>query len=578
MKQPGRAKRRFPVVQVAALFLIVFSLFMAVASFKQYSRAFIQTQRDYLFHLAESVDHNISNLLDRYEDDMAYLSHHSDLTEAVQLWRKTGRRDVFLQPLEESTAVFDESIAAVLVVHRDQVIASTNGKLHYVFSDSINPGTLRSCVDVDGSVYFAVTSQASPDLFYAALIDLDRFYDRLVGPTFLEHNWILLTDTHCQVLLYQQQKQACVDRLDQVDGVTGATSGQEGVDIFLDNQKKQLTNMTAYEYFDGSTQESYTARMAVVPSAASENGVFAVGVVTNYEADSAALDRAVFHLILCVSLLFLSIILLISTLLIAMRRDTRELTRLRQKNEQIEELNRKMQELTHHQRLETIGTLSSSIAHEFNNLLTPIMGYSIMVLEKLPPEEEELYDSMLEIYQASQKAKTIISRLSDLSRKNTGLSYQYVRPDELCRKVLDIAAPACPEGVEVRLDTDTSGLYLYGNETQLSQLLLNLVLNAIHAMEQTGGILTLSTFSVGDSITLQVTDTGTGIPPEVLPRVFEPFFTTKESGKGTGLGLAIVHQIVEEHKGTIKVDSLPGRGTTISVVLPLHMKPETTDN
>ena len=100
----------------------------------------------------------------------------------------------------------------------------------------------------------------------------------------------------------------------------------------------------------------------------------------------------------------------------------REAEALRQKQEAAEALNRQNQQLQHHQRLHIIGTLTSSIAHEFNNLLTPIMGYSMMALEKIPPEDEELYDNLLEVYNASRKAKTIISRLSDLSRKNTALT------------------------------------------------------------------------------------------------------------------------------------------------------------
>ena len=125
-------------------------------------------------------------------------------------------------------------------------------------------------------------------------------------------------------------------------------------------------------------------------------------------------------------------------------RAQRELALLQEKNAAMEALNRKNQELAHHDRLQTIGTLTSSIAHEFNNLLTPIMGYSILVLEQLPSDAEELYDNVLEIYNSSRKAKEIIARLSDLSRKNTSLTFQYVSPDELVRKVLAVASPARP--------------------------------------------------------------------------------------------------------------------------------------
>lgn len=246
----------------------------------------------------------------------------------------------------------------------------------------------------------------------------------------------------------------------------------------------------------------------------------------------------------------------------------KETAALRKRNEAAQALNEKTQRLAHHQRLETIGTLTSSIAHEFNNLLTPIMGYSLMALEKLPPEEEELYDDILEIYNASRKAKDIISRLSDLSRKNTDTTFRVVSPDEIVRKMLNVANPAKPPKVEIRVNLNCWDQRLRANEIQLSQLLLNLILNGFHAMEEEPGTLTVDTSFDEQSIHIRVSDTGCGIPEDILPRIFEPFFTTKDAGRGTGLGLAIAAQVVEDHRGTIRVQSREGEGTTFSVSLP----------
>ena len=261
-----------------------------------------------------------------------------------------------------------------------------------------------------------------------------------------------------------------------------------------------------------------------------------------------------------------------------LRRTTRiqrEAEVLRKKNQAMEELNRQTQRLAHHQRLEIIGTLTSSIAHEFNNLLTPIMGNSLMALEKLPSDEDELYDELLEIYSASCKAKEIISRLSDLSRKNSENSFRQVSPDELIRKMVRTAEPARAENVQINMNLNCWDQRLTANEIQLSQILLNLILNAFHAMEPGGGTLTLSTNFDENHIHIQVSDTGCGIPKEIQQKIFEPFFTTKETGKGTGLGLAIVAQMVEDHRGKIRVESKEGSGTTFTVSLPrLHVPVE----
>ena len=271
------------------------------------------------------------------------------------------------------------------------------------------------------------------------------------------------------------------------------------------------------------------------------------------------------------SLLVLGIGMLVLLSMHMLRRSTRiqrEAEILRKKNQAMEELNRKTRQLAHHQRLEIIGTLTSSIAHEFNNLLTPIMGNSMMALEKLPSDEDELYDELLEIYSASCKAKEIISRLSDLSRKNTETCFRQVAPDELIRKMVRTAEPARAKNVQVNMNLNCWDQRLTANEIQLSQMVLNLILNGFHAMEPEGGTLTLTTNLDETHIHIQISDTGCGIPREIQTKIFEPFFTTKEAGKGTGLGLAIVAQVLEDHRGKIRVESAKGRGTTFTVSLP----------
>lgn len=232
-----------------------------------------------------------------------------------------------------------------------------------------------------------------------------------------------------------------------------------------------------------------------------------------------------------------------------------------------------LEKLAHHQRLETIGTLTASIAHEFNNLLTPIMGYSMMALEELEPEDEELYDNILEIYNASRKAKTIISRLSDLSRKNTAAAFHCVSPDELVRRTLDVARPAKPANIDIKVNLNCWDQRIRANEIQIQQMLLNLILNGFHAIADRPGTLTVDTSFDEKVICIRVADDGCGIPEELREKIFEPFFTTREPGHGTGLGLAIVAQVVADHQGSICVDSRVGEGTAFQVCLPRNPEP-----
>lgn len=291
------------------------------------------------------------------------------------------------------------------------------------------------------------------------------------------------------------------------------------------------------------------------------------------DAGQEEFGAAALQLCACVFILTLGICILAVTCIRTVRR-RREERAVREKTEKMERLIRQTKELAHHQRLETIGTLTASIAHEFNNLLTPIMGYSMMALEKIPEEETEVYDGLVEIYEISRKAKNIISRLSDLARRNTDEAMRPIAIDELVKKTLEIAAPAKPKNVQIRLDLNCWDQRFEGNEIQINQLLLNLILNSFHAMGEGEGILTIHTSFDDETVQIRIEDTGCGIPEEIIDRIFEPFFTTKETGKGTGLGLAIAAQVAEEHHGRIEVKSKVGTGTAMTIRLsrfPEHL-------
>lgn len=234
-----------------------------------------------------------------------------------------------------------------------------------------------------------------------------------------------------------------------------------------------------------------------------------------------------------------------------------------------EELIEKSREMEHIERLETIGTMTSGIAHEFNNMLTPIMGYSIMSMDMVPSESEELMDNLTEIYDASTRAKSLISRLSELSKKESRSDFRLLSPDELLIKTEEMSHVSFPSNVTLEKDYNCPDACIMGDETQLRQVALNLVINAVQAMKETGGKITISTRRDGDKVKIVFADNGPGISQENLGKIFNPFFTTKETGQGTGLGLAIVQHIVNEHGGTIAVKSKQGEGATFTITLPV---------
>jgi signal transduction histidine kinase len=231
-------------------------------------------------------------------------------------------------------------------------------------------------------------------------------------------------------------------------------------------------------------------------------------------------------------------------------------------------------QLTESQRLATIGTITAVIAHEFNNLLTPIVSYSQYALQSAESDEPDMAlirKALSKSFSGSSKAGKICASMLALARGES--SFTSVSVQKLVDEVLLVMArDPRKDGIALRVQVQP-GLVVHGDPVQLEQVLLNLLINARQAMLGKGGSLTIKAANEVDDVKIQVIDTGPGIPDQLKAKIFEPFFTTKASSrrgeaKGTGLGLAICKEIVEHHSGRIEVASEIGRGTTFTIVLP----------
>ena len=231
-------------------------------------------------------------------------------------------------------------------------------------------------------------------------------------------------------------------------------------------------------------------------------------------------------------------------------------------------------QLTESQRLATIGTIAAVIAHEFNNLLTPIVSYSQFALssaESDNPDMPLIRKALSKAFSSSSKAGKICASMLALARGES--SFDEVSVQKMVDEVLLVLArDPQKDGIALRVQVQPD-LYVRADAVQLEQVLLNLLINARQAMLGRGGSLTIKAHRDDADVKIQVIDTGAGILPSLMPKIFEPFFTTKDSErrgepKGTGLGLAICKQIVEHHGGRIEVTSEVGKGTTFTIQLP----------
>lgn len=223
-------------------------------------------------------------------------------------------------------------------------------------------------------------------------------------------------------------------------------------------------------------------------------------------------------------------------------------------------------QLRHADRLATLGQLAAGVAHELNEPLGNILGFA-QLAEKCGGLPEQAAKDIGKITSAALYSREIIRKLLLFSRQMP-VRKIVVDLNRLVREGLSFFESRCAkEGIELVARLSPRPPLVRADLSQLNQALVNLVVNAIQAMPD-GGKLTVRTVHAGDTVTLAVEDTGTGIGEEALKKIFLPFYTTKETHEGTGLGLAVVHGIVTSHKGSIQVASRPGQGTRFEILLP----------
>jgi signal transduction histidine kinase len=235
----------------------------------------------------------------------------------------------------------------------------------------------------------------------------------------------------------------------------------------------------------------------------------------------------------------------------------------------ITEEKRLLDKLTQAEKLSGLGTLAAGIAHEMNNPLYSIMGFTEAILEekqisKIQPLAQKVLDR-------SKHMASVILNLSGYTRTNDKDTLKEVDVNEKIEAAIEMALMASYTD-DIALEKNFGSVPgILAKPEEIQQVFLNIISNAIQAMEGKG-TLTLSSRQDHGHVIVQIRDTGPGIPPEYITKVFDPFFTTKGQGEGTGLGLNIVHRMVNQYGGNIKIESEPGEGTTFVISFPVNGK------
>lgn len=575
------------------------------STYQAYTRLMVSQQQQHLLITARAVSQNLSLCLSQQLRSVDILTRTPGFLEKMDIYEETGEtsqlkeyilsymlsqsygpsrvylldrsgKEIFHYNQYPFLDDFDESVLRLdeLGQRRQSGVGAVfpMGEHHYGIS-------LISGI-IDGSDYVGTA---------VLLLDLESIYEEYVAPLEAqgtgkiivkdEAGTVIMDDTREMITFNCFRDIADLDTLPQYAGMREMLRSQ-------------------YQYEEGSAiYRSFSNGIRPSRDEVASFSRMNLGSTTWYISSVMSYSEAVSRVsgvlgrFVALSISVVALLLICSFVILRLQRNRQKLQMeaqyLKDLNHTLEELHQSREQVNHYQKLQTIGALAGGIVHEFNNLLTPIMGYSEFLKKQLG-QENEYYDDVSEIYNAGARAKEIVEQILPFSRRETdSSSYGPVNLNAVLRDALKTVRLILPATITLEEDLTDEPIHVYGSATQLHQVMLNLCSNAYQAMEGSEGVLTVRLRLMpreavpperqlpGEEVCalIQVSDTGCGIAPDILAHIFDPFFTTKSLEEGTGLGLSVVKNILISHGGSIEAQSEVGQGSTFLVYLPVTQLP-----
>lgn len=417
-------------------------------------------------------------------------------------------------------------------------------------------------------------------------VDLNAVYERLLKPVKVGQKGYVMVKDQDLIIMHTVEEQVGIEVIDTRKELHPNFDFKDLENLINLQLSQEEGTMEYYSYWWTDKEPKRTKKLNAFSRAYIGDYYWIVAVTMDYaelEGPIAKNQRRTIEFFGLIVLIFSCAVFIIMKVLRNKKALEVETKYLRELNAATEELRKKDLQLQHSQKLQIIGTLTGGIAHEFNNLLTPIKGYTEIIMNKVD-RKEEIYDYLNEIYEASGKAKNIIEQILVFSRLDNGKSkFCTLQITEQVEKTLKLVKSTITPNVEVIYLMQGDPGLIFANKVQIHQVVFNLCNNAFQAMKAAGGKLTVildeapleevrkHQNNISDTtqfIRITISDTGPGMNEDIMAKIFDPFFTTKPIHEGTGLGLFIVKGIVQNHKGWITVESEIGRGSTFKVYFP----------
>ena len=573
---PGKRLRTLLLpLAVGALLLAVLTL-MAAETWKDYKSTLINSQTQQMELVVQSISDSIRFSLEEYTDrlDAAAGKLRENPSQPLNLSRSDSITDLWVEDAEGNIVYSRYGVRLVC-----DVLLTQDGKISYWQYHQ-------------GDHHYLVLKEPVDDRAVCLVVDSEAVYDQLVSDIHVGTNgYIVIKTADNRIVMHPESAQWGIDILE------GRRKLYQQYKLDMNSLAEllatQLTQpsgiMTYYSYWWTDPDLPRVQKISAFRKLELGDSFWTVSAVVDYDDLYQPVARS-FRKMAGMFCVIAGIMALLTLLLFHLQkknnRNAARITALQEVNTALEELHRSEEFLQHGQRLQLMGTLTGGIAHEFNNFLTPITGYADLIMADADPDSE-IYDNAREISEAAEKARDVVKQISAMGRKNVETIYDAIPVANMLTQTRKLVETNCPKQIQLVEQIELQGEEVLGNKTQLQQVLLNICVNAIHAIGSQPGTLTLRADTVQrqtlmqrlpdekiptvwpEYLRIRVTDTGSGMEKETLQHIFEPFFTTKKTGEGTGLGLALAEQIIRTHRGYICAESTLGQGSTFSIYLPV---------
>jgi signal transduction histidine kinase len=601
MKNTNSLKRLIPIVM---LFVILLTLIIVVGykNFSNHKATVIRQQQEHLLTIAKSISRSINEFINYKTNSLSVLARDPSIIELLKLNKAEEDSSIHKKNLKVFFNKYKDEMDRIVLLNNEGRTIYEYGNQDFIKNNPIDHSIVSKVLkNNEGFVsreYLSGSNKFSFDIVEPIFnndkeiigillntIDLNKLYKNLIYPIKPgEKGYAMVKNMKGFIVMHAVRDQIGIESIKVRKELFPEYDWTDLEEL----NRKQIEEGEGYHIYNSRWWQDESKGLTPKINSYTRLNVGDLSWIISVQMDYEEIEQPIKSTLINISVIsmIIALILMIGLyIILKIDKKRKELEiegiYLKELNKAWEELIKSEERLRHSQQLETIGTLSNSISHEFNNLLSPILGYSEILLQGID-RNGTIYEDISEINKSALRLKELTEQILGFSRDDgKALTLECLEVNQVLKQSIKLIKSILPYKLEIEEDIKIKALIL-GNSTQIQQVLLNLYTNAYHAMESGKGILKVNLRDLyisdkeskelnlpkGKYVKIQVRDNGSGMDEERLDHIFDYYFTTKEVGKGTGLGLPVVRDIVKNHKGEIIVKSQIDIGTTIDIYLP----------